>query len=131
MTVILDCAFLRNFQGLETHIRRYTITRMLEMHNQSRKKCISQNKFTQEIYIWLSDGLLMLGYSVYFMGMQGTFYCAIFQQRSLLLQSEKISPDKSGYRVARCVNGISEISNNIFWRDIFYPQLTFIAGCVK
>ena len=73
----------------------------------------------------------MLGYSVYFMGMQGTFYRAIFQQRSLPLQSEKISPDKSGYRVAQCVNGISEISNNIFWRDIFYPQLTFIAGCVK
>ena len=33
MTVILDCAFLRNFQRLETHIRRYTITRMLEMRN--------------------------------------------------------------------------------------------------
>ena len=36
MAVILNFVLLEN--GLETHIRRDIISRMLEMHNQSRKK---------------------------------------------------------------------------------------------
>ena len=39
MAAILNFAFFKKIpQGLETHIRRDIITRMLEMHNQSRKK---------------------------------------------------------------------------------------------
>ena len=38
MVAILNFAFIKIPQGLETQIRRNIITRMLEMHNQPRKK---------------------------------------------------------------------------------------------
>ena len=42
-------------QRLETHIHQYIITRMLQMHNQSRKNYISQNKVTPKLHIWLPN----------------------------------------------------------------------------
>ena len=45
---------IKNRQGLEAHIRRDIITSILEMHNQSRKNYISQNKV---IYPSLAAGL--------------------------------------------------------------------------
>ena len=42
MAAIVNFAgFFKIPQGLETHIRRDIITRMPEMHNQSRKKSIA------------------------------------------------------------------------------------------
>ena len=58
MVAILNFAFLKIPQGSQTHIRRDITTRMLEIHNQSRKKYISQNKVTLvtlKIHNWLPD----------------------------------------------------------------------------
>ena len=47
MAAILNFAFKKkNPKGLETHIRRDINTSMVVMHNQKRKKYISQNKAT-------------------------------------------------------------------------------------
>ena len=50
MGAIVNSAFLKIPQGLETQIRRYIITKMLMLHNQKRKKYTKQG-----YHPWLPD----------------------------------------------------------------------------